>query len=198
MAMSGYVNHFAQLAANAYTGPWAIDADPVRMMVGVDDVIGCYVAFQGTQDWAQIEADLDIELIHVEDRGDIHRGFHDAIVSKLAAIRAAIGSTPHWFVGHSLGGAEAVIAAALVDPKLVAGVVTFGCPRLCLTSALEQYFNENEIHVSQYVHAQDAVPKVPSWLYHASAPTEVGTYAHWLPNLEDHAMSGYLRATDGL
>lgn len=196
--MTGYINHFAQLAANAYTGPWAIDADPVRMTAGFDDCVTSYVSFQGTQDWAQIEADLDIESVDLGELGKVHKGFYDAVRNVLPDIKGVLKDTPHWFIGHSLGGAEAVLAAALADPKLVRGVVTFGCPRLCETSALEQYFHEHEIFVNQFIHAQDAVPKVPSWMYHASAPTEVGSYEHWLPNLEDHAMSGYLRATAGL
>jgi pimeloyl-ACP methyl ester carboxylesterase len=81
--------------------------------------------------------------------GGIHRGFADGVEGVWPALLAALGGTTKriFMVGHSLGGALAVVAAwlltgdnqaaaeripsgAAIDVGRIAGILTFGMPRL--------------------------------------------------------------------
>jgi triacylglycerol lipase len=133
----------------------------------------CILAFRGTEknleDWL---TDADARQLAPpwagagEDIG-IHRGFHEAlehvwdeIVNLLSEARR-----PIWITGHSLGGALAVLAASRLArerPALqVAGVYTFGQPRVgngVWTKTLPLQLQQR---IFRYVNDNDIVPLVP-------------------------------------
>ncbi len=189
-----YLEKFAEISSLAYVGPFMLEKDPLFIAVVDDPDLGRVLSFQGTHDECQVLHDLDIELTYIPGLGEIHKGFADSVFPHSADILALMDGKKCWFVGHSLGGAEAVLAATIPNPDMVLGVITFGCPRLCKDSTLEQHFIENEILVEPFVHANDIVPTVPPWLYKAAAYEKIGTYEHWFLNTEDHRVAGYIAA----
>ncbi|MDX1606553.1 MAG: hypothetical protein R3202_10205, partial [Candidatus Competibacterales bacterium] len=73
--------------------------------------------------------DADTILVHYALGGRVHRGFLRAFETLAANFDGRIGGggLPWFAVGHSLGGALAILAAAHWQ---AAGVVAFGCPRV--------------------------------------------------------------------
>lgn len=109
--------------------------------------------------------------------GKVHLGFRtafDAIktaVSKRAKDFQNSGLSVY-FAGHSLGGALAVLAvAAVIDQNIsVAGLYTFGQPRVGNTEFEKHYFPSLEDRYYRFTNGQDIVPLLP--LYFMS-------YRHW-------------------
>ncbi|MES1155832.1 MAG: lipase family protein, partial [Pseudorhodoplanes sp.] len=100
---------------------------------------------------------------------DIHRGFDDAVDAIWAELPAALTSAPAaqplFITGHSLGGALAIIAAERLQRELkidVAGVYTFGAPRVGSQSFAQSY-NACGLGDRSYrlVHGLDIVPTLP-------------------------------------
>ena len=131
------------------------------------------VAFRGTEpskirDWL---SDSNTPVIPgPAGRGFVHLGFSRALASVYPEIRDKVedvrtNDQTLWFVGHSLGGALAMLAAAtmhLEDPKLLAnGVYTFGQPRTCdrlLASVHDEAFTSRHF---RFVNNNDVVAQVP-------------------------------------
>ena len=97
------------------------------------------VAFRGTEpskikDWM---TDIDLNLVSGPE-GEVHDGFNRALSYVWPEMKRTIGEFQDsaqslWFTGHSLGAALATLAVAdlrLVEDKPVAGLYTFGSPRL--------------------------------------------------------------------
>ena len=109
--------------------------------------------------------------------GRVHRGFLAYAALPLEFIRDRLCECPGkavLFTGHSLGGAAAVLAAALLQSQIrnrVLSVVTFGAPRVGDSdfAAISHYLVPHH----RWVHANDGVPWVP-------------------PMLRDYRHSGYL------
>lgn len=134
----------------------------------------CILAFRGTEqaleDWLT-DADVRHEVGpwgRTEESIAVHRGFHTALDQVWGDVLAAVTRVelPVWITGHSLGGALAMLAAYRMQvaesPAIqVAGVYTFGQPRVgnaawskSLPLALEQ-------RVYRYINHNDIVPLVP-------------------------------------
>lgn len=94
--------------------------------------------------------------------GKVHRGFLSAYleveadIDKLVQDRAPGQGV--WIAGHSLGGALAMLAAAHLPAESVAGVYTFGAPRVGNAEFISCLPRQR---VHRYVHGQDWVPTVP-------------------------------------
>lgn len=82
---------------------------------------------------------------------------------------------PIWLTGHSLGGALALNAAALLHSMGfdVAGVITFGAPRTFLKGTAERW--AGEFCCLQYSNASDPVPDHPWRLWGYRQLNEVST-----------------------
>jgi fermentation-respiration switch protein FrsA (DUF1100 family) len=159
---------------------WAAPKEPV-------------VAFKGTSptslaDWLR---DLDaVPQIHPK-LGMCHRGFLAGALQALEAIQAATKGCPVVLTGHSLGGALAALTGALMGAvgNPVAGVVTFGCPRVGFQGVRMALTG---IRCARYVHGDDIVPTVP-WPYehHTAQPIALAGSADPIAN---HFISNYLEA----
>lgn len=98
------------------------------------------VFVRGTQDWVQLLNQLAFVFLMwdmTEDRGDVHVVFYNFGAALYALIAPKLAQVMPGrrviFTGHSLGGAMAQIMAHWAHeefPGQVAGVVTFGCPRV--------------------------------------------------------------------
>ena len=134
------------------------------------------VAFRGTElgaGWAKIikdfiETNLNRAQTHVPQFGNdakVHTGFwlafhevRDKVIDAVRVQRTA--GQKLWVTGHSLGGAQAILAARTFKAERipVQGLCTFGCPRVG-NEAFKQHLGIS--NVQRYVYAFDLVPMLP-------------------------------------
>ena len=101
--------------------------------------------------------------------GEVHRGFHDAwqSVEKRVLYRLkkwyVPGKTQLWITGHSLGGALAALAATSLEYQgfKVAGLYTFGQPRVGDWSFTRAVNSRMGDRMFRYVNNNDVVPLIP-------------------------------------
>ena len=114
-----------------------------------------------------------------------HQGFSEALAAlwpevsaKLEEARARFPNATLWCTGHSLGGALAMLAAvqlALWEGRELAGVYTFGQPRVFEQSVAKDITERLGARVFRYVNHMDPVPSVPlTW----SQLTAGGSFGH--------------------
>jgi len=134
------------------------------------DGADCVVAFRGTQDLRNWLTDLDCAYTQFGNVR-IHRGFHQALASVRQDLAAEIAAAPYqrlWLTGHSLGGALAMLCA-LAWEGAVAGVYTFGQPRVGDAAFCARYDSALKGRTFRVIHADDIVARIP-WL--------LGAYRH--------------------
>ncbi|NBW80771.1 hypothetical protein EBR21_03360 [bacterium] len=142
----------------------------VQGVVATSDKLNL-VVFRGTHSAGGVGTDLNFFMSSsgfLNMPGGVHGGFKTAYESVQADLAAALDvakrpGVPTFYVGHSLGGALAMLAAAdgLAKGVKVEGLLTLGQPRtgnvnyaLAFSSALrEKYF--------RYVFKDDPVPHLP-------------------------------------
>jgi hypothetical protein len=123
------------------------------------------IAFRGTADLRNVLTDLDCELIRVGDFR-VHRGFHAAIEAVEFDLDGSLGLKGEarlWVTRHSLGGALAKLFALWVVERghPVAGVYTFGQPRVGDAAFAARYDSVLKPQTFRVVHADDMVPRLP-------------------------------------
>lgn len=137
------------------------------------------VAFRGTEGMSDLAADLDSARVPfpiAEDVIlDVHHGFRNAFAAAwpkvLDRLAAATGGEPPvpanaiWFVGHSLGGALALLAGlawkASGEERDVLGVYTYGQPKIddgAFNAVLGGAF---QARTFRHVFDRDGVPLLP-------------------------------------
>lgn len=144
----------------------------------------CIVAFRGTEklleDWlADLDARQDPSPWGLPETISVHEGFFRALEAVWADLDRVLAPLrcPIWFTGHSLGGALALLAAyrlhhcAPASGHAVAGVYTFGQPRVGNTGLASYCSTELAQRVFRYVNASDIVPLVP--------PSKSADYHHF-------------------
>jgi hypothetical protein len=188
----------ARISAKSYSyATWtAGELSAFYSAVGNDRVI----AIPGTKpeigEWLR-----DFDAMPVWDRklGICHRGFRDGALELYRAsglrVRDFSGSI---IVGHSLGGALALLLAGIltVEHCPPCAVVTFGAPR-CGSWKLRRLLRRMPLWL--YRNGDDPVPDVP-WLpglyLHPRALIPVGERA--FDPLADHPIAAYRRALDAM
>ena len=154
----------AQFCAATYNQPPTLPVPATGTDLRISALAdGFVVAFRGSvtaEDWAR-----DFICAPVVDRqdpqlGSCHAGFLDGAESVIAAIAAAVGNRQFCLTGHSLGGALALGAGALLScsGKPPAAIVTFGAPRFGMAKFVAALA---PIAVRQYRRGNDPVPFVP-------------------------------------
>lgn len=143
----------------------------------------CIVAFRGTEQKME-DFITDVDFIRQEAAWEpadpalkIHRGFRSALDAVWPELLDELREVqcPIWFTGHSLGGALAVLAGYRLhdcEPNghTVAGVYTFGQPRVANTIWANGCSRELSQRIFRYVNSSDIVPLVP--------PSKVHEYQH--------------------
>ena len=182
-------------AALAYSQAPTIAVGDVHAIITTIDGISI-VAFRGTvptswADWFRDFAAWPDRLKNHPALGYCHDGFVTGADAVLPLLNAAL-SGPYVLTGHSLGGALAIAAGALLADcgKPPLRLTTFGAPRVgfSLTRLLAP------IDGIRYRHGDDPVPEVPSFPYLNDRPwTHIGK-SNPLDPIGDHAISRYALA----
>lgn len=124
------------------------------------------IAFRGTEP-EKIEDSLTNAAVakRPEPFGQVHTGFQMALNEVWERVQtAAGGEKPLWLTGHSLGAALATLATArlrLVDDRPVAGLYTFGSPRVgdaAFAAALDGDLGPS---IFRFANHMDVVTRVP-------------------------------------
>jgi len=129
------------------------------------------LSFRGTSSTKNLDTDFRVTLIHPDNTDQqlrVHEGFYRAFVKlnegklgiedKMGAIKQATnGAVPIYITGHSLGGALAQIAAAVLGSDQVGACYTYGSPRVG-NSYFDLWVKVPSHRVLNYA---DIVPQVP-------------------------------------
>ena len=122
-----------------------------------------YVVFRGTDDFKDWIANVSI-LPAKESGCKCPKGFVNELNDLWSRIDSEIKQHKFpavYFIGHSLGGAMAVIAALRIK-RDVEGITTFGQPRCCCKLARERF---KSVPIHRVVNCDDKVPKAPPVLF---------------------------------
>jgi len=182
-------------AAAVYTQTATLVVGDVHAVITQVDGITT-VAFRGTvpTSWADWFRDFAAWPDRIADHpaiGCCHDGFITGAEAILPQLNAAL-TTPYVLTGHSLGGALAIAAGALLTDcgKPPLRLTTFGAPRVGFSLAKILA----PIDGIRYRPGADPVPEVPSWPYLNDRPwTHIGEANHLDP-IGDHAISRYALA----
>jgi triacylglycerol lipase len=145
-------------------------------VAGNDDMV--LVAFRGTEggelkDW---KADAKIKKVPGKGGGHVHRGFKKALEGVSSEMAAAVREyrsegQPVFVTGHSLGAALAglAVAAASSERVEIAGLYTYGMPRVGNHTFAEKFMKNHGKRAYRIVNNNDVVTRLP--------PSSVG-YKH--------------------
>lgn len=159
------------LAAWGFESPILLDRRDTQGFLARNDSI-ILAAFRGTEpkalaDWL---TDIDIRLV-AGPGGMVHQGFLGALFDVWWEFRAALDSLREparprtlWLTGHSLGAALATLATAklrLEDDQPVAGLYTFGSPRVGNGDFASRLDVEFRPQAFRFVNNRDVVTRIP-------------------------------------
>jgi hypothetical protein len=162
--------------------------DAVSVFVTTIDGVKA-VAIEGTHDSFGWALDFDAwptaakETVAHPTLPPMHRGFRDAAVSVLPAVRAAIKGKPWCAIGHSLGGAVALtLGAWLADEGTPPQSVYLFAPARVFVDAPDVLA---DVPIEGWRCGGDIVPMVPPWcwrpiLTHFAGPMDES--AHGIAN----------------
>ena len=186
---------FALIANEAYTAVPDIGvADSASRAILRHTSAGLVVAFPGSDNIPSWIADLDIATVNVPGVGDIHEGFWGAWKAIRVQVLAAIAGQPVTLVGHSLGAALALMAAAdmTASGNPPAAVYGFEPPRVCAGESMANLLKAIPILLTK--DGNDIVPDVPPELDHARPLQDIGHAFLPIPNVTDHMLDRVIPA----
>lgn len=186
---------FALLAQEAYSAkPDIGEADSASRAIIRQTAAGLCVAFPGTDNADCWLADLNALPVSVAGVGDVHRGFWQAWQAISVPVLTAIAGQPVTLVGHSLGAAIALLAAAemTVSGNPPAAVWAFEPPRVSPGIAVRTLLANVPTHL--YRNGNDLVTDVPPAWQHAGLLTRIGKPILPIPNVFDHAIERVIAA----
>lgn len=147
------------------------------------------IGFKGTTTEDEWVSNLDFKLISMGNLGKVHRGFYtrfeqlkDSLKdSLLAKVNDCMGLI---FVGHSLGGALATIAAlyfSTLFPSKKITCITFGSPKVG-NARFKSFFKSRVISI-RMISDKDLIPKIslPSYK-HVNGKVEIDSKNHKNPH----------------
>ncbi|KVR89218.1 lipase family protein [Burkholderia vietnamiensis] len=186
---------YALLAQEAYSAkPDIGNADSASRAIVRQTAGGLVVAFPGTDNLDCVAADLDAHPVDVIGIGQVHHGFWKAWGAIAVDVLAAIDGRPVTLVGHSLGAAIAIMAAAamVVGGNAPAAVYGFETPRVSTNDSVASLLTK--VPLSLYKNGNDIVPDLPPDWCHAGAIQQIGRPALPFANVTDHAIARVITA----
>ena len=156
------------------------------------------IAFRGTEGLRDVLWDARALPTRHRVLGLVHRGFAAGVDAIWPAIRAAMPDKDMTiaFTGHSKGGAEATLAAAMAvsEGYNVKWLITFGSPRVAASGKVGSILAQGRVQILRYCNLGDPVPSVPPWWFsyrHVGRETEIGEAWDTAP---DHPSKEYRKA----
>lgn len=186
---------FALLAQEAYSAkPDIGKADSASRAIVRQTAAGLVVAFPGTDNFDCVAADLDAHPIDVIGIGQVHHGFWKAWGAIAVDVLAAIDGRPVTLVGHSLGAAIAIMAAAgmMVGGNPPTAVYGFEPPRVSTNGSVAAVLAA--VPLNLFKNGNDIVPELPLDWHHAGAIQQIGRPMFPFPNVTDHAIARVIAA----
>ncbi|MBR8152553.1 alpha/beta fold hydrolase [Burkholderia vietnamiensis] len=186
---------YALLAQEAYSAkPDIGKADSASRAIVRQTASGLVVAFPGTDNLDCVAADLDAHPIDVIGIGQVHHGFWKAWGAIAVDVLAAIDGRPVTLVGHSLGAAIAIMAAAamVIGGNPPAAVYGFEPPRVSTNGSVAAVLAA--VPLNLFKNGNDIVPDLPLDWQHAGAIQSIGRPALPFPNITDHAIARVIAA----
>ncbi|HEX8894391.1 MAG TPA: lipase family protein [Terriglobales bacterium] len=186
---------YALIAQEAYSAkPDIGDADSASRAIVRHTAAGLVIAFPGTDNIDCWGADFDLEPVDVPGAGKVHGGFWRAWEAIKVPVLAAINGSPVTLVGHSLGAAISICAAAemTISGNPPAAVFGFEPPRVSPDISIRTLLAKVPVHL--YRNGNDIVPDVPPGWNHAGLLTHIGKPALPWPNVRDHAIARVIEA----
>lgn len=186
---------FALLAQEAYTAaPDIGNADSASRAIVRHTDAGLVIAFPGTDNAACFAADFDIKPFDVAGVGKVYRGFWNAWEAISLPVLAAVAAGPVTLVGHSLGAAMALCAAAYmaVGGNPPAAVFAFEPPRVGDDMGIRTALASVPLYL--FRNGNDMVTDLPPEGHHPAMLTPIGSPAFPFPNLADHAIARVIAA----
>ncbi|MBR8436233.1 alpha/beta fold hydrolase [Burkholderia cenocepacia] len=186
---------YALLAQEAYSAkPDIGKADSASRAIVRQTAAGLVVAFPGTDNLDCVAADLDAHPIDVIGIGQVHHGFWKAWGAIAVDVLAAVDGRPVTLVGHSLGAAIAIMAAAamVVGSNPPAAVYGFEPPRVSTNGSVAAVLER--VPLNLYKNGNDIVPELPLDWRHAGAIRQIGRPMFPFPNVTDHAIARVISA----
>lgn len=186
---------YALLAQEAYSAPHDIGGGSGPSCAIVRDVAdGRVIAFPGTDSVADLLADFDVKPDPVPFLGHVHGGFWNAYQAIQQEVIDAVSGNPVIFVGHSLGAALAIVAAAsfVANGNPVKAVWGFAPPRVSPDASISSVLAGT--HMNLYRNGNDAVPAVPPMWPQSGSLIQIGKASLPFINLKDHSLSRYIAA----
>lgn len=148
--------------ASAYAlHPFAGEAEAGRGLVAVGEG-HLLVIYAGSTNWADWLRGLAVRQTAFHD-GMAHAGFVQAFADSWPAVRALVrhyaGGRSIWLAGHSLGGAQAVLALRRLREEGPAphAAFTYGCPRVLEEGTATRWPGPSY----RVVHGRDFIPVLP-------------------------------------
>lgn len=207
----------ALLTAKTYTDPatwtgvdlWTRDGEKQNFQAYLHQQPGLVaIGFRGTETTEEWAADFlalaieDHDVINHEKLGHVHWGFLEATKSVYSSVYASAkaanaAGTPVLLHGHSLGGAMAHMASALltVDGIKISSVVTFAPPRCGFKSFMDIL---NTIPGTSYRFGNDPVPEVPSWMMQRTLIPIGSARPGWDGAKSCHSWINYQNSLEGI
>lgn len=180
---------YALVAQEAYDAPPDIGkADSASRAIVRKTPGGLIVAFPGSNNLPSWLADFNARQLDVPGIGTVHRGFWEAWSAMAVDVLAAINGVPVTLVGHSLGAALALMAAAAmtVGGNPPSAVYGFEPPRVSPTSCVADLLAGVPVWLCR--NGSDPVPDVPPLWRHGGKLQQIGRAPTFVPDLEDHRL----------
>jgi len=186
---------FALLAQEAYTAAPDIGrVDSASRAIVRQTPAGLVIAFRGSDNDACWEADFDAFPMDVDGIGRLHRGIWGAWDAMSTQVLAAIDGKPVTLVGHSLGGALALMCSIqmVVSGNSPAAVWGFEPPRISPGPEFGPLLAH--VPITLYRNGNDIVPMFPiDW--HLPVPlTPIGAPEMPFDNPFDHKIERVIAA----
>lgn len=183
----------ARACAAAYSAPPTFVWRDVHAVLDGDDL-----AFRGTEptnvaDWLR---DFDWLPIRHRTLGWCHRGFLDGVLGIFPLVPTQ--TTIRVVKGHSMGGALAILFAALrtAAGQPPARLVTFGAPICAGSRARWLLADVAQTHYRSGGDPVPFVPEAPLFLDRPAALTQIGHAS--LDPIADHLLGAYIHALTGM
>lgn len=140
----------------------------------IEDISGNQIlVFRGTDNWKNWITDFDIK----EDEG-VHKGFFELFEH----IQNQIRNKPNIIIGHSLGGALALLASKEFD----CACYTFACPNI----GTKEYCNTFNNYIMNTENVYDVITHVPANMF---KPGSINGLDEWdIDPIKLHSMQNYL------